>query len=157
MRLSSPAIEHEAPMPPRYTAAGRNVSPPMHWTGVPTRAAELALVVEDLDASAEAPFVHWLIYKIPADSAGLPAGIPPHEQLTTPPGAVQGRHDFECAGVGYQGPAPPSDDGAHRYRFHLFALDEPLRLGAGATKAGLLEAMKGHVLAESMLVVHCAG
>jgi len=48
---------------------------------------------------------------------------------------------------GYGGPCPPS--GTHRYFFKLYALDTVLALKAGATKAGIEEAMKGHVLARA--------
>jgi len=40
----------------------------------------------------------------------------------------------------------------HRYYFKLYALDTQLNLKAGATKADLERAMKGHILGETELM-----
>ena len=50
----------------------------------------------------------------------------------------------------YTGPCPP--DREHRYFFKLYALDTMLTLKEGATKAQVLEAIKGHVIAEAELM-----
>ena len=76
-----------------------------------------------------------------------PAGVPADEHL--PSGARQGRNDFKR--VGYGGPCPPAGS-AHRYFFRLYALDAPLALPAGATRAQVGRAMEGHVLAEAELM-----
>lgn len=149
MWLSSPVFGNGRAMPRRCTDDGCNHSPPIYWHDVPAGAAELALIVEDLDAQRNAPSVHWLVYKIPADSDGLPAGVPPNEQLTTPPGAFQGVNDFSERRLGYRGPAPPRDDGGHRYRFRVLAVDEPVHLGPGETRDTLLRAVAGRVIAEA--------
>jgi Raf kinase inhibitor-like YbhB/YbcL family protein len=67
---------------------------------------------------------------------------------SVPQGTLQGTNDFKKQRYG--GPCPPS--GTHRYFFKLYALDASLPLKAGATKAQLEEAMKGHVLAQAELV-----
>ena len=64
-------------------------------------------------------------------------------------GANQGTTDF--GNVGYGGPAPPKGK-PHRYFFTLYALDVAVDLPAGATKANLLDAMRGHILAEGQLM-----
>ena len=61
---------------------------------------------------------------------------------------IQGTNDF--GKQRYGGPCPPS--GTHRYFFKLYALDAPLVLKSGATKAQIEEAMKGHVLAQTELI-----
>jgi Raf kinase inhibitor-like YbhB/YbcL family protein len=68
---------------------------------------------------------------------------------TLPSGAKQGRNDF--GNLGYGGPAPPKGK-PHRYFFTLYALAVEVDLPAGATKAQLEEAVKGHVLAEGQLM-----
>jgi len=64
-------------------------------------------------------------------------------------GAKQGKNDF--GNIGYGGPAPPKGQ-PHRYFFKLYALDLAVDLTPMATKAQLMEAMKGHVLAQGQLV-----
>jgi Raf kinase inhibitor-like YbhB/YbcL family protein len=62
--------------------------------------------------------------------------------------ASQGKNDF--GKLGYGGPCPPG--GTHRYYFRLCALDARLALGPEATRADLLKAIKGHILAEGRLM-----
>ena len=50
LMVSSLAFVDHAPIPARYTADGSGLSPPLQWTGVPSDAASLALIVEDADA-----------------------------------------------------------------------------------------------------------
>ena len=50
---------------------------------------------------------------------------------------------------GYNGPCPPS--GAHHYNFKLYALDKTLTQTKDMSKVELLNAMKNHILGETML------
>lgn len=90
--------------------------------------------------------MHWVLYGVPADRSELPEGIPAAE--TALDRARQGRNDFQR--LGYGGPCPPPN-GAHRYRFTLYALDADTGLEPGATKERLLEAIEGRVLARARL------
>lgn len=56
---------------------------------------------------------------------------------------MQGKNDFDQLGFG--GPCPPNNDGAHRYFFKLFALDQLLDLKPEASKVEVLAAMENHV------------
>lgn len=150
MKITSPAFAHGSPMPARYTGDGQDLSPPLAWSDLPAGTVELALICDDPDAPRPQPWVHWVIYKIPASATGLGEGIASSEDLTSPPGAMQGLNTWPA--VGYRGPAPPRGHGVHHYRFHLYALDKALPLQPRMTKAQLLEAMRGHVLAEAELV-----
>lgn len=130
---------------------GKNVSPPLAWSSVPPGTQELALLCDDPDAPAPQPWVHWVIYKIPAAAAGLPEGLSAGaKELKHPAGARQGVNSWERLGWG--GPLPPVGHGTHHYHFKLYALDAPLALEAGATKDELVRAMTGHVLAEGELI-----
>lgn len=53
---------------------------------------------------------------------------------------------------GYGGPCPPPSDPAHRYRFHLYALDIASLGHPGMEKEDALKAMERHVLEEAELV-----
>lgn len=136
-------------MPPRYTCDGDDCSPPLIWAGVPDGARSLALIVNDPDVpdpkQPTREWVHWILYNIPPDAPGLPEAVSNDE---LPPGTCQGLNDWGRAGYG--GPSPPI--GRHRYFHTLYALDRRLSGLGLATKASLLKAMKGHVLAEAQVV-----
>ncbi len=145
MQLISSAFEEGGSIPSKYTCDGPDVSPPLGWSNVPDQAVSLALILDDPDAPA-GTWVHWVIYDIPVNEAGLSDEIPPRRELES--GARQGTNDFD--NIGYGGPCPPG--GSHRYYFTLYALDEHLNLPPGRTKAKLLEAMEGHILDEAQLM-----
>lgn len=146
MKLTSVAFEEGAFIPAEYTCEGKDISPPLAWTNVPAEAKSLALICDDPDAPV-GTWVHWVLYDLSPKFLHLPEGMPPSE--VTPEGAKQGVNDFRRSGYG--GPCPPPGK-PHRYFFKLYALDIEPGLPAGATKADLLRAMEGHVLAEGQLV-----
>ncbi len=143
--LSSPAFDNNAPIPFIFAAKGENISPPLKWANGPAGTKSYVIIMEDPDAKEQPPFVHWLIYNIPANVRELPPGIPPSPELEKPEGVKQGKNDK--GSFGYVGPNPPPADGLHHYYFQIFALDTILNLPVGATREELLEAMRGHVLA----------
>jgi Raf kinase inhibitor-like YbhB/YbcL family protein len=143
LELTSTALQEGEPIPQQYTADGRNISPPLKWRDPPAGTRSLALVCEDPDAP-RGTFTHWVIFNMPAETRELSEGVP--AEATLPNGAAQGINDFRK--VGYGGPSPPPGK-PHRYFFQLYALDRPLDLQPGATKAQLLAAAKGHVLGEA--------
>jgi Raf kinase inhibitor-like YbhB/YbcL family protein len=151
--VTSEAFKSGERIPKKYTEDGNDVSPALSWQSVPPDAKELAIICDDPDAPTSEPWVHWLIYKIPADAKSLPEGVAVDAELKSPAGARQGKNSWKSGKtVGYRGPAPPKGHGVHHYHFHLYALDAPLSLEAKADKKQLLAAMKGHVLAEGELV-----
>ncbi len=150
IKVESTAFENNEKIPVRHTADGQDVSPMLTWTDVPTAAQELALVCDDPDAPTPEPWVHWVIYKIPPQSIGLPENVAQTPMPPNPAGAVQGKNSW--GDVGYRGPAPPQGHGVHHYHFKVYALDQKIDLPAGADKATLLDTMEGHVIAEGELV-----
>ncbi len=150
--VESPTLKADQPMPREYSADGRNVSPPLSWRNVPAVTKEFAVVLEDPDAGNPPPFVHWVIYRIPATAKGLPENIPFEPDMPMPPeiaGAVQGVSGFRRPI--YRGPAPPPGK-VHHYHFVVFALDANLDLKPGLTRAELLAAIKGHIVGQGELV-----
>ncbi len=147
--LRSVAFAEGEPIPRRYTGDGEDLSPPLSWEGLPAATRELAMIVDDPDAPTSEPWVHWVIYKLPATQEGLKEGVAPVPQPKSPPGSIQGKNSW--GSLGYQGPAPPRGHGVHRYFFQLYALDRGLELPEGLDKAGLLKAIRGHILAQAEL------
>jgi Raf kinase inhibitor-like YbhB/YbcL family protein len=151
--ISSTAFEPGAAIPRKYTGEGDDISPPLTWNAPPGNTKELALVCDDPDAPGTEPWIHWVIYGIAADVRTLAEGLPNEPELKTPIVARQGKNSWNSgATIGYRGPMPPVGHGTHHYHFKLYALDQPLGLASSATKAQLLSAMKGHVLAETELI-----
>lgn len=149
--VESAAFQQHQPIPRKYTGDGDDVSPPLSWSGVPTAARELALVVDDPDAPTPEPWVHWILYKIPPTVTSLPEHVLPALRVSFPAGALHGKNSWP-KGIGYRGPAPPKGHGLHHYHFKLYALDAPADLAPGVDKAALLAAMEGHVVAEGELI-----
>jgi Raf kinase inhibitor-like YbhB/YbcL family protein len=139
--IQSPAFQEGGAIPNLYTCKGKNISPPLSWSGVPAGTASIALIVEDPDAP-KGTYIHWVVFNLPPDSKGLPEAVPAGAKLSN--GAMQGLTSGRKNG--YLGPCPPS--GTHRYFFKIYALDKKLDLKSGVTKSELLKAMNGHVLAE---------
>jgi Raf kinase inhibitor-like YbhB/YbcL family protein len=150
VKIESPTVKNNERIPVQFTGDGKDVSPQLSWSGVPDGTAELALIMDDPDAPTPEPWVHWVIYKIPADTKTLPENVAKTETLTTPAGAMQGKNSWDK--IGYGGPAPPPGHGTHHYYFKLYALDRALSVAPGLTKNQLLSAMKGHILAEGELM-----
>lgn len=148
LALQSAAFADGEEIPTIYTCEGQDISPPLAWSGVPEHARSLVLIVDDPDAPDPAAprmtWVHWVLYNIPPATPGLPEGIAP-ENL--PAGTQQGVNNWNR--TGYGGPCPPI--GRHRYFFKLYALDTVLPEGR-PTKAELVAAIEGHVIAKASLV-----
>ena len=150
LTIQSPAFSEGKPIPRRYTGDGEDLSPQLSWSGLPATVRELALVVDDPDAPTNEPWVHWVIYNVPATLDGLAEGIAPVAHPPVAPGVAQGKNSWDA--IGYRGPAPPKGHGTHRYYFKLFALGTALHLPEGLDKASLLKKMAGHVVAEGVLM-----
>ncbi len=152
LEVTSSAFDHGEPIPQKYTGEGADVSPPLTWSGVPEGTRELALVCDDPDAPTAEPWVHWVIYKIPATATGLPEGVPAKPRLKNPSGALQGKNSWPNGQtIGYRGPMPPPGHGTHHYHFTLYALDVKLPIEPGDTKKVLLEEIADHVIAKGTL------
>jgi hypothetical protein len=149
MKLTSTAFGENQSIPKLYTCEGKDVSPPLAWSGVPANAKSLALIVDDPDAPDPAAprmtWVHWVLYNIPASATGLAEGIAPG---ALPKGTLEGVNDWQR--TGYGGPCPPI--GRHRYFHKLYALDTALPDLKKPTKGALEQAMKGHIVTQAQLI-----
>ena len=135
-----------------YTPDGRNLSPPLTWANLPEGTREIAVICADFGAGNPPPWVHWIIYGIPATAPGLPEGLPIQPGQVMPDdivGAIQGHNGWRRPY--YRGPAPPLGT-PHLYHFTVYALDEELDLGPRLTRKDLLGAMEGHIIGRGELV-----
>lgn len=142
MEITSDAFPPGGRIPRKYTGEGEDVSPPLAWTGAPGATREFALICDDPDAPTPEPWVHWVLYNIPAMLTQLAEG--------DNGGGTEGTTGWGVPG--YRGPMPPPGHGVHRYFFKLYALDTTIELEPGASKADLLAAMADHIVAEAELI-----
>jgi len=128
--LESEAFADGAAIPAMYTCDGDDRSPPLSWSEVPEGTESFALVVDDPDAPRKV-WVHWVAWAIPGDERSLDEGEMPEID-----GFLQGRND--SGDNGWTGPCPDEGDPAHRYTFHLFAVEiVPPNLPESTTRDGL--------------------
>ena len=146
MRLESSSFNDRGEIPVRHTCKGNDVSVPLNWKDAPSGTRSFALIIDDPDAPdpkhPKMVWVHWILYNMPPDVSALPEGC-----AELPAGTLEGLNDWKQ--TGYRGPCPPI--GKHRYFHKLYALDTVLPNLKSPTKAKLLEAMEGHILATAEL------
>ena len=147
LTLASDAWADGGSIPPKYTQAGDQVSPPLTWTNVPDSAVSFVLLMHDVDAASgngTEDILHWMLWNIPAAARSLAEGVPQGSQLP------DGMRQISASGPYYRGPGASAAGPVHHYVFELYALDAVLDVPAvGAsppqTRAAVLAAMAGHV------------
>ena len=143
LTLTSPAFAHNGLIPAQFTCDSQDLSPALAWSDIPEGTKSLVLIVDDPDApdpaAPQMTWVHWVLYNIPPQVAGLAEAIAPAQ---LPAGTLEGINDWKR--TGYGGPCPPI--GVHRYFHKLYALDTILPNLNQPTKAQLEQAMQGHIL-----------
>ena len=135
--------------PPQFTCDGANRSPPLSIRSPPESTQSFALVVDDPDAP-DPPFVHWLLWDLPAETDAIPANVPTAETVDALDGATQGANG--TGDLGYVGPCPPAEDPRHTYLFSLYALEASLDLEPGAAYEEVLDALVPVAIARSRYV-----
>jgi Raf kinase inhibitor-like YbhB/YbcL family protein len=105
-----------------HTCDGRDVSPPLHASGLPAGTKELIVIMRDPDAPG-GNFIHWDVAHLSPSNRSLTLAAG-----TAPPGAVLGRNSY--GSVGYRGPCPPSGP-AHHYVITVYALGQASGLKRG--------------------------
>jgi phosphatidylethanolamine-binding protein (PEBP) family uncharacterized protein len=146
-------------IPEKYAQSGRDVSPPLSWSGVPDSTVSFVLLMHDVDAASGDGFgtaLHWIVWGIPGTMMSLPEGVPHGPTIPTaapvqvaggPPGAVAGggggggrgggrggpppMRQLSVSGPYYRGPAAPASGPPHHYVFELYALDTNININAG--------------------------
>ena len=175
MSLTSPAFTDGGMIPAKHAQPGRDVSPPLAWSGAPDSVTSYVLIVHDIDAVAANGMddaLHWMVWNIPGSVTSLAEGVPQGPQLPLPvtspaaPGGGRGggrgvggggMRQLSVSGPYYRGPAAPSTGPAHHYVFELYALDVNVNVQAAGqsiapTRTAIMDAMKDHVRGKGVLV-----
>jgi hypothetical protein len=139
-------------VPNKYTCAASptSPSPAMTWSGAPATTQSYVVILHDPDPVINGSIndvLHWAIFDIPGDAKGLPEGVKAGEQ---PDGA---RQISNIAGNPvYMGPCAPPGHGDHHYTFEVYALSAKLGLPASTSRADLMSAMNGKVVAKGVYI-----
>ena len=106
LTITSTAFAPDGAIPSVYTCEGKDISPPLAWSGAPAGTKSFALIVDDPDAPDPAApkmtWVHWVLYDIPPAASTLPEAV---QASALPSGTREGVNDWGRADYG--GPCPP--------------------------------------------------
>ena len=133
-------------VPGKYTGRGGNVQPGFKFSGAPEGTVSYAIIFHDIDVAFGGntdDVLHWMAWNIPASAGGIPEG-------SLPAGSVTGNNLRGQAS--YMGPGAPAGPRYHHYVWELYALNANLDIPQTATRAELLAAMQGKVVAKSAYV-----
>ncbi len=142
--MQSTAFEDGGIIPQKYAGRG-GVQPGFTFSGAPAGTVTYAIILHDVDVAiggGTGDVLHWIAWNIPAAANGIPEG-------SLPEGSVTGKNLF--GQNAYMGPgAPPGP--YHHYIFELYALNSKLDLPPTASRAELLAAMNGKIVAKAAYV-----
>ena len=133
-------------VPLKYTNAGGSTLPGFKISGAPATAVSYAVIFHDLDVSLKGStddVLHWIAWNIPVSAMGWPEG-------KLPEGSVIG-NNITSKPV-YFGPGAPAGPRYHHYVFELYALNSNLDIPQTASRADLIKAMEGKIVAKSAYV-----
>lgn len=158
----------------KHMVPSNNLNPKIVWSDLPDGTQSLVLIcVDDKvpsvfdDANKEGveiskdlsriDFYHWVLIDIDPSIGEIKEGE--DSSAFNEAGKNPGKQSYGITGInsygethgGYDGPCPPwNDQLMHEYYFRLYALDIPtLNLKDKFTGSDVLNAMKGHILAEA--------
>lgn len=154
MTLTSTAFADGGQIPAKHAQTGRDVSPPLAWSGAPDSTQSFVLMVHDADVAigdGTDDLLHWMVWNIPGSATSLAEGIP----QGTPTGMTL--RQISGTGPYYRGPAAPASGPAHHYVFELYALDVNVNVPAvgaspPATRSAVMAAMATHIRGKGVLV-----
>jgi len=157
MILTIPGFPDGGQIPVKFSQAapgaapGEGTSPAMSWTNAPAGTQSFFLHMHDLDLARNKTTddqAHWVLWNIPATATGLPEGVPKGAQLP------DGSYQVSATGPMYRGPGAAATGPMHHYIFELYALDTRLDVkpttDAFETRANVLKAIQGHILAKAV-------
>jgi hypothetical protein len=144
--LRSAALGDNSMLNVKYTGDGAGISPPLQWSGAPEGTKAFAVIMHHVDPQGVTKW-YWTLYNIAPSVHAL-------AENSTRVG-VAGNNSVDNH-IGY---APPHSKGPglKSYTISLYALSDMLDIkkpASSVSRAGLLTAMKGHVIAVTRLKVN---
>jgi phosphatidylethanolamine-binding protein (PEBP) family uncharacterized protein len=76
MELRSDAFPPGGWIPRQHTGDGADLSPPLHWSGVPEGTGAFALILDDPDAPPGL-WIHWVLDNLPPELREVAEGVGP--------------------------------------------------------------------------------
>ena len=157
MTLTTTAFADGGMIPAKHAQPGRDVSPPLSWSGAPDSVASYVLIMHDADAAIGQGLddvLHWMVWNIPGTMKSLPEGMKQGATVRVDSANVR---QLSVSGPYYRGPAAPNTGPAHHYVFEVYALDANVNIQAGiaataVTRSAVLNAIEGHVRGKGVLV-----
>ena len=142
--IESNAFADGGIVPDKYSNRGGNTQPDFKISNAPATTQSFAIILHDIDVSlpTNEDVLHWVVWNIPGTTTQIAEG-------KLPEGAVNGKGIRDN---NYMGPGAPPGPRYHHYVFEFYALSAKLDLPATASRAELLEAMKGKVVAKAAYV-----
>ena len=142
--IESNAFPDGGIVPDKYSNRGGNTQPDFKISNAPPTTQSYAIILHDIDVSlpTNEDVLHWVVWNIPGTTTQIAEG-------KLPEGAVNGKGIRDN---NYMGPGAPPGPRYHHYVFEFYALSAKLDLPPTASRAELLEAMKGKVVAKAAYV-----
>jgi Raf kinase inhibitor-like YbhB/YbcL family protein len=153
LMVTSPVFISGEQLDDKYTQNGEGASPPLAWSKGPAGTRSYVILTEDSGVNRHDPVFHWVVYNVPMTVTSFPEHMSTDANLEN--GAMQGLNVRKTAG--FLGPKPPAGQ-THPYHFEVFALNTRIELDpAKADRNAVVDAMKGHVLAEGDIIANYTG
>ena len=157
MTLTIPGFPDGGHIPVKFSQAapgaapGEGTSPELRWANAPAGTQSFVIHMHDMDVARNKTSddqVHWVVWNLPPTLTGLPEGVPKGSQRP------DGSYQISATGPMYRGPGAPANGPFHHYVLELYALDTKLDVkptdDAFATRAEVMKALQGHVLAKAV-------
>lgn len=148
LHVTSSSFDAWGTIPDAYAGegVGANTSPALSFGELPDRTAQILLLLEDVDVPLARPLLHTIALVDVATTELAEGDLRADNPAIRFVPAAFGR-------VGYQGPRALPGHGAHRYGFHVYALDRAIPRDAKLPSfAEVLPWVDGQVLARGSLV-----
>ncbi len=144
MQVKSNAFEDGGIIPIKFTSHGDNVQPDFTITGAPESTVSYAIIFHDIEVALGGntdDVTHWVAFNIPSPNIA---------EGSLPAGSINGNNIRGAAS--FMGSGAPLKDRYHHYVFEFYALNANLDLPEGASRADVMAAMQGKVVAKAAYV-----